>query len=83
MKIGVKCYASLSADAGSDACNYYRSTTYDIPEGARVEEMLAHLYDDTTATGVHTVFVNGRQADSDLMLAEGDRVGLFPAVGGM
>jgi molybdopterin converting factor small subunit len=83
MKIDVKCFASLSADEGRDGCNYHQATTFDIPERARVKEMLAHLYDDAAAAGVHTVFVNGRQADPDDKLIEGDRIGLFPAVGGM
>jgi hypothetical protein len=78
MKINAKCYANLSTD---DGCNFREPTAYDIPDQTPVKKMLSHI--ETADAEVHTIFVNGRKAGLDDTLSEGDRIGLFPAVGGM
>jgi sulfur carrier protein ThiS len=78
MNITVKCYANLSADNG---CNYRQPTSYELPENTAVKEMLTQI--DFADAEVHSVFVNGRKAGPGAILSDGDRIGLFPAVGGM
>jgi molybdopterin synthase sulfur carrier subunit len=52
----------------------------DVPEGCKAADAIAKAGVD--AREVHILMVNGVSSDPDRMLAEGDRLGLFPAVGG-
>jgi sulfur-carrier protein len=52
----------------------------DVPCGARVDEVLARL--PIPHGDAYTFFVNGRHAVRDQVLAEGDVLTVFPAVGG-
>jgi molybdopterin converting factor small subunit len=53
----------------------------DVSEGARIQELLEHL--GVPAKEVRLVFVNGKvQADWSYQIQPGDRVGIFPPVGG-
>jgi len=78
MQVETKCFATL---ADKDTCDYRNSTSYDLAEGQTV----GHLADvaGVARTDIKTIFVNGRHANLDTMLAQGDRVGFVPAVGGM
>jgi sulfur carrier protein ThiS len=72
--IELKLYASLAA---------YRSPEADrfpLPPAATAEALLAKL--GIPPGEVKLIFVNGVRVDPDARLHPGDRVGLFPAVGG-
>ena len=51
-----------------------------LPEGSTLADLVAHL--DLPREEVKVTFVNGRAQESDYLLAPGDQVGIFPAVGG-
>ncbi len=53
---------------------------YDIEDGTTVAAMIRDLgiVEDT----VKLIFINGKKAMPDHVMCEGDRVGLFPPVGG-
>lgn len=51
-----------------------------LPEGATVRELVRRL--GIPEGQIFTAFVNGRHAVLDRVLASGDRVALFPPVGG-
>lgn len=76
MQLTVKCFATL---------NKYQPS----PDGAYELETdgqatLSHLVDalGMNPDDVTIMFINGRHANMDAPLADGDKVGLFPAVGG-
>ena len=74
MNITVKCFASLSRFTPKDA------DAYPIASGDTAQSVVARLgipLEDLTL-----VFVNGVHAALATPLADGDRLGLFPAVGG-
>jgi molybdopterin converting factor small subunit len=52
----------------------------ELPEGATVSQLLAHL--EIPEDQVKIVFVNNVIRDRDHLLADGDEVGVFPPVGG-
>jgi molybdopterin synthase sulfur carrier subunit len=78
MKINVRCFAKLADEA---TCDYRSAISYDLEEGQTVKA----LADKAGVSGedVKITFVNGRHAGFDTVLANGDRVGFVPAVGGM
>ena len=78
MDINVKCFATL---ADGESCDYRNATTYSMQSGARVGDLADRM--GLPKEKIEIVFVNGIKSDLDAGLAEGDRVGLFPAVGGM
>ena len=78
MKIEIKCYANLSDETG---CNYLQPVSVDVSKHSRVRGALPQV--GVAGEAVHVVYVNGRRAALNDALAEGDRVGLFPAVAGM
>jgi molybdopterin converting factor small subunit len=51
-----------------------------VPDGARVQEVLAAL--PIPEADLYTFFVNGRHARPDQVLDPGDVLALFPAIGG-
>lgn len=74
MNIELKCYANLAEHAPEDAgCLACR-------DGETVADLLKRI--GLAPEDVKIIFVNGVKADLDRTLADGDRVGLFPAVGG-
>ena len=52
----------------------------DVPEGSKASDVIASV--GVNADEVHIVMVNGVSSPPDQVLAEGDRLGLFPPVGG-
>lgn len=54
--------------------------TADIPDGISVAELVEKLEIDPAE--IHMIMVNGIGRGMDGILADGDRIGLFPAVGG-
>lgn len=78
MNIHVKCFANL---ADTESCNYDGSTVYQFDSGVTVAELMHHIR--VTPESVKLIFVNGKQAEADTVLSDGDQVALAPAVGGM
>ena len=74
MQIEVKCFATLARfqPEGAEA--------YELEDGSSVARLIVAL--GIAPDEVKIVFVNGRHADPGTVIAAGDRVGLFPAVGG-
>lgn len=52
----------------------------DMPEGASVRELARHI--QVPPEEIKIVMINGRQSEGTDTLRDGDRVALFPAVGG-
>jgi molybdopterin synthase sulfur carrier subunit len=73
MRVRVKCFATLADHTPADGF-------LDLQEGATVAAMLPLL--GLGASDVKLVFVNSRNSSPETALADGDQVGIFPAVGG-
>ncbi|EPR35517.1 thiamine S protein [Alkalidesulfovibrio alkalitolerans DSM 16529] len=73
MKIEVRCFATLGKFTPADGL-------LDLPEGAAVAAAMAAL--GVPPEEVKIIFVNGKAVPPETALADGDRLGLFPAVGG-
>lgn len=73
MKIEVKCFATLAhhAPAGGEL---------EVDAGTSVDSIIELLGIPNAEVKIR--FVNGVHVNGDAVVAEGDRVGLFPAVGG-
>jgi sulfur carrier protein ThiS len=77
MRIEVRLFATLRRHAQSAAGGVL---AVDVPEGCRAADAIAQLGID--AHEVHVSIVNGVISRLDQVLVEGDRLGLFPPVGG-
>jgi molybdopterin converting factor small subunit len=73
MRVRVKCFATLADHTPPDGF-------LDLPDGAVVEAMLPLL--GLEVSDIKLVFVNSRNSGLEAALADGDQVGIFPAVGG-
>ncbi|EPR43584.1 thiamine S protein [Desulfovibrio sp. X2] len=73
MEIEVRCFATLARFTPGDGF-------FELPDGATAAEAIAAL--GIPADDVNIIFINGKAAELASPLAEGDRLGLFPAVGG-
>ncbi|UCF72651.1 MAG: MoaD/ThiS family protein [Deltaproteobacteria bacterium] len=78
MKVRLNLFASLARYMPNKAKG--NSWTVEISEGTRVRELLEQckIPKDT----VKLVFLNGVHANGDEILNDGDRVGVFPPIGG-
>jgi len=56
------------------------SEPYEIKEGTTINELMTNL--GIPRDIVKLIFVNGKKQDSSYRINHGDRVGLFPPVGG-
>ncbi len=74
MQIEVKCYATLMSFQPENAA------AFPVEKGETVEGLLGRL--GIKAEDVKIVFINGTKVGPDAALGDGDRVGIFPAVGG-
>lgn len=74
MHIELKCYATLSRFTPKDA------DRHELPDGTTVGQVIDRL--GMAPGDVKLIFVNGVKAELDTRLKDGDRLGLFPAVGG-
>ena len=74
IQIDLKLFVTLSKylPVGSEA--------YEIKDGTTINELMADL--GIPHGIVKLIFINGRKQDRDYCLRQGDRVGLFPPVGG-
>jgi sulfur carrier protein ThiS len=77
MQIEVRLYATLRRHAPSAAGGVL---ALDVPEGCTAADAIAAVR--VNAGEVHMLMVNGVNSPPERVLAEGDRLGLFPAVGG-
>ena len=74
MPITLKCFASLARFSPPDA------EAHAIAPGETVASLVARL--GIPPDELKLVFVNGDHVELATVLRDGDRVGLFPAVGG-
>jgi molybdopterin converting factor small subunit len=74
----VKCFSSL---ADADTCDYKDSTSYELENGETVMALIKRL--NQSPENIKIVFVNGKHAETNSVLKDGDQVGLAPASGGM
>lgn len=74
MPIELKCYATLAPLSPSNA------DAFPIHAGETVMDVMKRL--SIPPEEIKIVFVNGLAASLDQPLADGDRVGVFPPVGG-
>jgi sulfur carrier protein ThiS len=82
MRIELALFASLtaylpaSAEAGSGGAH---SRTIDLPDGTTVGQVIASL---DLPDQARVIFVNGRHAPGEHVLAAGERLAIFPPVAG-
>ncbi|HAS87967.1 MAG TPA: molybdopterin synthase sulfur carrier subunit [Desulfovibrio sp.] len=74
MKITLLCYATFAVKSPEN------SDAYPISEGETVTDVLERV--GIPIEEVKIVFINGVSSEFDVELKDGDRVGVFPAVGG-
>jgi molybdopterin converting factor small subunit len=78
MKVKVQLYAILTKYLPAQAEG--NNAWMDIPEGSSVKEVLQLLKIPEAMPKI--VLVNGRHAEFDRVLAEGDTVSIFPPIAG-
>lgn len=78
MNIEIHLYATLARYLPPDARD--KSCSLSLPRGAAVMDVIKAL--GILESSVKLIFVNGVHGQRDTALADGDRVGLFPPVGG-
>ena len=78
MNVNLKCFSTL---VNPDSCDYRESQTYRLTQGQTVGDLVDQA--GIEKNDVKIAFVNSKIVDFDTVLADGDRVGLAPAVGGM
>jgi len=72
--IDIKLFASLSEKTPEP------SDKYPIPSGITVKELIDRLA--VPENEAKLIFINGRKGELTSVLKDGDRVGIFPPVGG-
>lgn len=78
MKVNLKCFSTL---ANVDTCDYKDTTEYILDDGKTVEDLARRA--GIARGDVKVAFINSRIVDFETVLADGDKVGLAPASGGM
>ena len=78
MNVDLKCFSSL---ANPNSCDYRDSQRYRITKGQTVGDLVDKAGIDKE--DVKIAFVNSKIVDFETVLADGDQVGLAPAVSGM
>jgi len=73
MRVRVKCFATLADHTPPDGF-------LELPEGSAVAAVLPLI--GLVPGDIKLVFVNSKNSDLGTALADGDQVGIFPAVGG-
>ncbi|MBU1228511.1 MAG: MoaD/ThiS family protein [Proteobacteria bacterium] len=74
MNIAIQCFATLSRFTPPD------SASFAVSPGETAGQLAARL--GIPPEDLKLVFVNGVHVELDAPLQDGDRVGLFPAIGG-
>lgn len=78
MKIEIHLYASLAKYLPAGTKN--KTTMADLPDHSEIGDLIAMM--GIPETSVKLIFLNGIHASRSAELKDGDRVGLFPPVGG-
>lgn len=78
MKIELKLFATLARYTPTQIKD--SEALFEVPEGYSVADLIQRL--EIPDQTVKLVFINGRHAGPQARLQAGDRVGLFPPVGG-
>lgn len=78
MKIEIRSFATLSVYNSHPGID--KDSGLEIAAGSTVKTLIEIL--DIPEEDLKLIFVNGRHSKIDTVLSEGDRVGLFPPVGG-
>lgn len=78
MKVTARVYASLRRYLPEERAR--NPIELELSDGTTVGELLNHL--GLPQDAVKVVFVNGKHAELDQALADGDQVGIFPPVAG-
>jgi rubredoxin/sulfur carrier protein ThiS len=78
IKVNVKCFSTL---VKADTCDYKDSTPYELPEGATIHDLIEKL--SLPLEAIKIIFLNGREAETDAVLRNGDQVALSPVTGAM
>ncbi len=78
MKVKVKCYSTLAKEK---VCGFRADTEIDLYEGSTVHDLTDRL--EVPIEAIKIVFQNHREVDVNSVLHARDRIGLFPATGGM
>lgn len=78
MRVHCKLYATLRAYLPEEARD--SGLEVELPEGATLADLLQRL--GVPPDEVKTAFVNGRVRPENWSLQSGDRVGVFPPIGG-
>jgi sulfur-carrier protein len=78
MQVNVALFAHLSSFQPDGEAGR-RPRAFDLPEGTTVGAVIESL---GLPDEPRVLFINGRHADDDTVLAEGDRLGIFPPVAG-
>ena len=78
MKVEINLYATLSKYLSDKSKQ--RPAILDITDGARVRDIVKAL--NIPAESVKLVFINGVHGNMNDVLKDGDRLGMFPPIGG-
>ena len=78
MKIELRLYASLAAFMPETTAG--NPLTMEVRDGITIRDLLQEL--KVPRRDIKVIFVNGVHAKDGDILKEGDRVGVFPSVGG-
>ena len=78
MKVYLKCFATLSDNY---ECDYQDSSPHELSEGLTVEDFIRKQ--GISKEDVKIILVNGKKVNFDMVLGDGDQIGLAPTVGGM
>jgi len=73
MKITIKLFATLRKGR-------FEERIMDLPEGVKIGQVIRQIA--LPEKEVNLIFINGRNADFNAPLYEGDTVSIFPPVGG-
>mgnify|MGYP000411290058 CR=1 FL=1 len=79
MKVLARVYATLKRYLPEGKAD--NDLEFVLPEGTTVGELIEN-YIKIPPEAVKVVFVNGKHAEMDQILNDGDRVGIFPPVAG-
>lgn len=74
MHITIRCYATLARFTPPEA------EAFPVTPGETAGQVAARL--GITLSDLKLVFINGEHVELGVALKDGDRVGLFPAIGG-
>lgn len=80
VKLEIRLFAGLKCNNPSLPCYKQGDFTLEVPEGTTVQEL--HKILELESPLPLITLVNGLSSAVDRMLADNDRVGIFPPVGG-